>query len=152
MYALATINDPLKFPGADHVSPQNIDGYAVYGAAKDGKHKAIALLRMTTSGKYLVQGTPTVINKLGLVTSVTAVQALVAWPIYETIVEVITFGRPNSMAVHIGSKPTGVTHYGRKIISTKLAIGWTLQRMLDMEYQIEKPNDELIIIMEAGIN
>lgn len=141
--ALATI-DPMNFPGADHVSEQGPDGYVAYGPAKDRKHKAIAIIREQPDGKYLVEATPAVLNTLGLVTSVSAAEALVKYPIYKTIVEVKTPGRADSIAQHIGPKPVGDTLHGRKIISTEPAVGWTLKRMLDMEYQIaDLPPDPL---------
>lgn len=141
MQVLATIN-PQAFPGADHVSEQGLDGYAVYGPEKNEVHRAIALLRVQPDGKFLIEATATVVSKLGATTPVTAAEALAKWPIHETIVEVKTKGRPNSIAAHIGPKPEGTTLAGRKILSTKPAVGWTMKRMLDMEYQIAKPTIE----------
>jgi len=143
MQVLATINDPMKFPDADHVV-KDADGYTVYGPAKDGKHKAIAILKDAPDGKFVVVAATDVVNKLTDKTTLSEAETKAAYPINRTLVEVITPGRPNRVAQDIGPPPKGDTLHGRKVLSTEPAPEWTLQRMLDREYQIAAPDEDLL--------
>lgn len=142
MLVKATIADPMEFPGATFVNKQGEDGYMVYGPEKDGIHKAIAILRRTKDGKYLVEASSAIVSTLGVTAPVADAQAEMEFPIHRTVVEVITPGRPNSTAVDIGPRPTEPMMHGRRVISTEPAPDWTLKRILDLEYQIAKPVDD----------
>lgn len=138
MATVLAILDPMKFPGADHVSPGE-DGYAVYGAAVNGMHPAIAIIKKQPEGKLLIDAEPEVINKLGVITPVSIAEAAQKYPIYKTTVEVILPGRNPFTACHIGSLPKGQTLGGHKIMSIQPAIGWTLEKMRKMQSTIAKP-------------
>jgi len=130
---------PDKIPGYDHHS-ESADGVTVYGAAKDGMHRVIAVIKNMPNGDQLIDAESIITSNLGVsATPVTSEQALTKYPIHETVLEVLTPGRKPSTAVHIGPPPTGDTMHGRKVISTKPAVGWTLEKMRKMNYEIAAP-------------
>ena len=137
---LATLN-PLNFPGAEKVSPCE-GGYTVYGPEKDGRHPAIAVMRQVGKDQYIVDAEPEVVSKLVGATALTAAEAQQQAPFYETTIEFVQ-GKRRTKATHVGPMPVGDNLNGHKILSTRPAPEWTLEKVRQRAYIIAKPKEDL---------